>query len=106
MPGTVRIWWHDGAVKDVRNHDIPVVAEPELGFETVTISGVPTASGPAPEGVSVAIIETDVDLRYTVRPPGVLTDASIDLSKPIPTAPMLTESIGVQPGFTISFIEA
>jgi len=37
MPGTVKVWWHDGAVRDIRYHNIPVVNEPELGFEAVAV---------------------------------------------------------------------
>ena len=106
MPGTVKIWWLDGAVVDVRHHDIPVVNEPELGFETVAISGTPANSGPAPADAQVAIIETDVDLRYVVRPEGgtVLADAAT--SKPIATTGLGTDAIGVRPGYSISFVEA
>ena len=41
MPGTVKIWWHDGAVRDVRFHDLPVVSEPELGFDGIAASHPP-----------------------------------------------------------------
>lgn len=105
MPGTVKIWWHDGAVKDIRYHDIPVVAEPELGFESVSVGPSAAASGPAPELTTVAIIETDVDIRYTVRPPGVTTDANATSSKPVGAFGLVTEPIGVTAGHTISFIE-
>ena len=106
MPGTVKIWWHDGAVKDIRYHDIPVVAEPELGFETVPVGAVAAASGAAPDLATVAIIETDVDVRYVVRPPGVTTNASTTDSKPVLAVRLVTEPIGVAPGYSISFIEA
>lgn len=105
MPGTVRIWWHDGAVKDIRYHDIPVVAEPEVGFETVSVGSTATASGPAPELTTFAVVETDVDIRYTVRPTGVTTDATALASKPIAAFALTTEMIGVLEGYTISFIE-
>ena len=104
MPGTVKIWWHDGAVKDIRYHDIPVVAEPELGFETVSVSGTPALSGAAPVDATVAIVETDVNVRYAVRRPGDTVDASAD-SKPLLAVDHGTDSIGVQAGYTISFVE-
>ena len=50
MPGTVKIWWHDGAVRDVRYHDIPVVNEPELGFESIAVGASPVQSGAGPGG--------------------------------------------------------
>ena len=106
MPGTLKIWWHDGAVKDIRYHDIPVVNEPELGFETVTVSDVPANSGPAPSGTTVAIVETDVTVRYYVRHPGDTTLADAVNSKPIGITGTATDSIGVLPGCTISFVEA
>lgn len=105
MPGTVRIWWHDGAVKDIRYHDIPVVAEPELGFEMVNVGSAASASGAAPKLATVALIESDVDIRYTVRPPGITTDANLVSSKPVGAFGPVTESIGVLEGYTISFIE-
>ena len=104
MPGTVKIWWHDGAVKDIRYHDIPVVAEPELGFDSVSVSGIPVASSAAPVGATVAIVETDVNVRYTVRRPGETGDAGAN-SKPLMAIDHGTDSIGVQAGYTISFIE-
>lgn len=105
MPGTVKIWWHDGAVKDIRYHDIPVANEPELGFEAVSVSTSATASGPAPTDTTVAIVETDVNVRYTVRRPGETANADAN-SKPVLAIDHVTDSIGVQEGWTISFIEA
>ena len=105
MPGTVKIWWHDGAVKDSRYHDIPVVNEPELGFEQVVVSGVPANSGAAPGNATVAIVETDVAVRYQVRHPGDATLADSETSKPIAATGLGTDSIGVAPGCSISFVE-
>lgn len=104
MAGTVKIWWHDGAVKDVRYHDIPVIAEPEVGFETVAVGATATASGPAPANATVAVVETDVNIRYTVRRPGDLATADTT-SKPVLALDFMTEVIGVAPGYSISFIE-
>lgn len=106
MPGTVKIWWHDGAVKDVRHHDIPVVNEPELGFEQVAVSDVPALTGAAPAHTSVAIVETDVNVRYVVRHPGDVTLADAETSKPVAATGVSTDAIGVAPGCTISFVEA
>ena len=106
MPGTVKIWWHDGATKDVRYNELPVVNEPELGFETVAVGATPANSGAAPEDAVVAIIESDVDIRYAVRLPGGSQNADPVNSKPIRTTGHGIDSIGVRPGYSISFVEA
>lgn len=105
MPGIVKIWWHDGAVLDVRCNDVPVVNEPELGYETVLVSATPANSGPAPDDARVAVIESDVDVRYVVRPGGVDVLADAEASKPIAATGLATDSIGVDSGFSISFVE-
>ena len=106
MYGTIKIWWHDGAVKDVRYNDLPVVNEPELGFEKIASDGTgPVASGPAPSQAVVAIIETDVSLRYLVRAPGDSRTANVTDSKPLPATGLGTDSVGVAAGQTISFVE-
>jgi hypothetical protein len=106
MPGTVKIWWHDGATKDVRYNDLPVVNEPELGYETLTVTATPASSGPAPEDAVVAIVESNVNTRYLVRRPGDATQADAATSKPLPATGFGTNSIGVDKDFTISFVEA
>ena len=106
MPGLVKIWWHDGATRDIRYHDIPVVNEPELGFETVAVSGVAANTGAAPSDATVALVETDINVRYVVRRPGGTATADPVLSKPIAATGPATNSIGVAPGHSISFIEA
>lgn len=106
MAGTVKIWWHDGAVRDVRYHDVPVVNEPELGYIAVAVGPVPEASTPAPADTTVAVVETDVDIRYVVRRQGIGPSADSVTSKPIAATGHGTDTIGVQPGDTISFIEA
>ena len=105
MPGTVKIWWHDGATRDVRYNDLPVVNEPELDYETVSVSTTPASSGPAPENAVVAIVESDVNLRYLVRRAGESADADAVSSKPIPATGFGTNSIGVCENCTISFVE-
>ena len=106
MPGTVKIWWHDGAAIDSRRNDMPVVNEPELGFETVAVSAAPAASGPAPEDATVALIESDISVRYRVRRPGDGTPADAAQSKPVAATGGSVDFIGVKPGATISFVEA
>lgn len=105
MPGTVKVWWHDGATKDVRYNELPVVNEPELGYESVAVSATPASTGPAPEDAVVAIIESDVKVRYLVRLPGGGTDADPVSSKPLPATGFNTNSIGVGKNCTISFVE-
>lgn len=105
MPGTAKIWWHDGATKDVRYNELPVVNEPELGYETVAVSATPANTGPAPEDAVVAIVESDVDLRYLVRRSGETQAADPVNSKPLPATGFGTDSIGVCAGCTISFVE-
>jgi hypothetical protein len=106
MPGTVKVWWHDGATKDVRYNELPVVNEPELGFESVAVGPAPASTGPAPEDAVVAIVESDVKVRYLVRLPGDTTDADLFGSKPLPATGFGTNSIGVGKDCTISFVEA
>jgi hypothetical protein len=105
MPGTARIWWHDGATKDVRYNELPIVNEPELGFETLAVSTTPASTGAAPEDAVVAIIESDVDLRYLVRRAGGNQPADPVNSKPLAKTGFGTDSIGVCAGCTISFVE-
>ncbi len=105
MAGTVKIWWHDGGVRDVRYHDIPVVNEPELGFDTVAVGAVAENSNPAPINCSVAIVESDINVRYAVRPGGIGPAADATTSKPIAATGLGTEPIGVAPRDVISFIE-
>jgi hypothetical protein len=105
MPGTVKIWWHDGATKDVRYNELPIVNEPELGFETLAVSTTPASTGAAPEDAVVAIIESDVDLRYLVRRAGGNQPADPVNSKPLAKTGFGTDSIGVCAGCTISFVE-
>jgi hypothetical protein len=105
MPGTAKIWWHDGATKDVRYNELPIVNEPELGFETLAVGATPASTGAAPEDAVVAIVECDVDLRYQVRHPGDTQPADPVNSKPMGATGFGTDSIGVCAGCTISFVE-
>ncbi len=105
MPGTVKVWWHDGATKDVRYNELPVVNEPELGFESIAVNATPANTGPAPEDAVVAIVESDVKVRYLVRLPGDTTDADPVGSKPLPATGFGSNSIGVGKDCSISFVE-
>jgi hypothetical protein len=106
MPGTVKLWWHDGATKDVRYNELPIVNEPELGFESIVVGPSPVETGPAPEDATVAIVEADVNFRYLVLPDGATSSASATASKPMAATGFGTDSIGVRPGYRISLIEA
>jgi hypothetical protein len=106
MPGTVKVWWHDGATKDVRYTELPVANEPELGFESHVVGPIAIETGPAPEDATVAIVEADVNFRYLVLPPEAVGAADRINSKPIPATGFGTDTIGVRPGFRISMIEA
>jgi len=105
MPGTVKLWWHDGSTRDARYHPTILINEPELGFETVAVSSTPASSGVAPGEAYVAAVETDVDLRYRVLAPSQSGDAADPEAKPLRVTGFAVATIGVQPGFTISFLE-
>jgi hypothetical protein len=53
----------------------------------------------------VAIVESDVKVRYLVRLPGGTADADAVGSKPLPATGFGTNSIGVGKNCTISFVE-
>jgi len=106
MPGTVKLWWHDGSTLDVRNHPTPLINEPEHGFETLGVGATPVATGPAPDGCCVAVIESDVALRYRVLAPGQAGSASDPEAKPMAATGFRVSTIGVRPGMTLSLIEA
>lgn len=105
MPGTLKIWWHDGSVRDARYQTTPLINEPELAFETVSVDTAPVSTGPAPDEAYVAVIESNVAVRYRIQPEGAADDASSPLAKPMLATSFATATIGVQPGFRISFME-
>jgi hypothetical protein len=82
------------------------VNEPELGYVAVAVGPVPETSTPAPANAVVAVIETDVDIRYLVRRGGIGGNADAVTSKPVAATGHGTDTIGVKPGDVISFIEA
>jgi len=104
MPATVKIWWHDGATRDARYHPIPLINEPELGFETVDVSAVPASSGPAPKDAHLAVIESSVNLRYRVCTSGS-QNAGQPEAKRLTAAGSSFVTIGVRPGLTLSLLE-
>ena len=52
------------------------------------------------------MVETDVNVRYLVRPNGIGGNADVVTSKPIAATGHGTDVIGIRPGDVISFIEA
>ncbi len=106
MPATVKLWWHDGSTLDVRSHPTPLIAEPELGFETLAVdTAAPVESGAAPEDAHVAVIESAVSLRYRVLRPGESGAATDPEAKPLLATLPGIATIGVAPGFRLSLIE-
>ncbi|MEM0922880.1 MAG: hypothetical protein AAGI13_07540 [Pseudomonadota bacterium] len=105
MPGTIKIWWHDGSTRDARYQPTPLINEPELDFETVSVNGSPASSGPAPTDAFVAVIESNVAARYRVQPEEGSEDASSPRAKPMLATSFATATIGVRPGYRISFVE-
>src|SRR5690625_2263897 len=106
MPGTVKIWWHDGATRDARNNHIPVVNEPELGFEELSVLEEPVSSRPAPKNATVALVQSDIGVHYRVTTPEDNRAADPSDCKPIGATGHAVDFIGVRPGFSISFIRA
>jgi hypothetical protein len=105
MPGTAKLWWHDGSTRDARYHPTPLINEPEIGFETLALSAAPAATGAAPEHAHVAVLETDVAIRYLVRAPGDMRDATAAEAKPLAATGSAVATIGVRPGYTLSIRE-
>ncbi|MEM7178281.1 MAG: hypothetical protein AAGD47_00210 [Pseudomonadota bacterium] len=105
MPGTIKIWWHDGSTRDARYQPTPLINEPELDFETVAVTTTPASSGPAPAAAHVAVIESDVAVRYRIQPDPGAEDASSTRAKPMLATSFSTATIGVSPGYRISFME-
>ena len=106
MPGIVKVWWHDGATKDVRYNELPIANEPELAFESLVIGPIAVETQPAPVDATVAIVEASVGFRYRVVPPEGGSAADPATCKPIAATGFGTDSIGVRPGYRISIIEA
>ncbi|MEM7506151.1 MAG: hypothetical protein AAF415_05350 [Pseudomonadota bacterium] len=105
MPGTIKIWWHDGSTRDARYQSTPLINEPELDFETVAVGAAPASSGEAPAEAYVAVIESNVAVRYRIQPVGSTEDAASPRAKPMLATSFATATIGVRPGYRISFME-
>ncbi|MEM1276564.1 MAG: hypothetical protein AAGH74_08560 [Pseudomonadota bacterium] len=105
MPGTIKIWWHDGSTRDARYQPTPLINEPEIAYEEMTVGGSAVSSGAAPEEAYVAVIESQIPVRYRILPVGSGEDATSPRAKPMLSTSFATATIGVQPGFRISFIE-
>ena len=105
MPGTVRLWWHDGSTLDVRSHPTTLINEPELGFESHTVGAAPVSCGPAPQDAHVAVIESTVNLRYRVLRPGEAGSAGDPEAKPLIATGIGVATVGIAPGCTLSLVE-
>ena len=105
MPATVKLWWHDGSTLDIRYHPTPMINEPELGFETVSVGWAPVQTSAAPEDAFVAVIESPVALRYRVVGPGGTGDAADAEAKPLLATGFGVATIGVAPGAVLSLLE-
>lgn len=105
MPGTIKIWWHDGSTRDARYQPTPLINEPEIAFEELTVGATAVSSGTAPEEAYVAVIESEIPVRYRIQPDPASEDATSPRAKPMLSTSFATATIGVQPGFRISFIE-
>lgn len=101
---TVKIWYHDAFSKDQRGWPTPVVNEPSLipGDEAEVLT-TPASTQSAPSSSVYAIIETDNDIRYTVRSAGDTTTIATENHKKIGAG---TNAITVRPGQTIHFVQA
>ncbi|MGF1446472.1 MAG: hypothetical protein ACFBRM_09765 [Pikeienuella sp.] len=107
MPGSVKLWWHDGATLDIRHHPTPLINEPELAFETLSVdTAVAVESMPAPANAHLAVIESgDLALRYRVLGAGQSGAASDPEAKPLPATRFGIACIGVEPGARLSLLE-
>ena len=100
---TIKIWYHDAFSKDQRGWPTPVVNEPSLiPGDEAEIVVTPAASQAAPSSCVYAIVETDKNIRYTVRDAGDTTTVATSNHKLILAG---TNAITVRPGQTIHFIE-
>lgn len=105
MPGTVRIWWHRGVLRDEKYNAVPIVEEPELATETVTLDGTVQNSGAAPADARIALVQSDTDIAYVVRRPGETRTADAVLHKPLEATGLDLHAVSVPEGASISMIE-
>ncbi|MEM6932716.1 MAG: hypothetical protein AAF526_03935 [Pseudomonadota bacterium] len=105
MPGTVRIWWHRGALRDEKYNSVPVVEEPELTTETISLDGSVQVSGAAPLDARLAVIQSDIDIAYVVRLPGEATAADPAIHKPLSATGLNLYAISIPEGASLSVVE-
>ncbi|MEM9044359.1 MAG: hypothetical protein AAGC81_06670 [Pseudomonadota bacterium] len=105
MPGTVKIWWHSGALRDEKYNAVPIVEEPELGTEAIPLDGSVEISAAAPELARIALIQTDVDIAYVVRLPGEETVANASIHKPLGATGLDLHAISIPQGASVSVVE-
>ena len=106
MAGTVKLWWHDGSTLDARQHPTPLVNEPERGHETLNVGLSAVASSAAPEGCTVVVIESPINLRYRVVVAGGTGSADDPEAKPLRATGFALATVGVAPGAVLSLREA
>ncbi|MEM7239037.1 MAG: hypothetical protein AAF317_05470 [Pseudomonadota bacterium] len=105
MPGTVRIWWHRGALRDEKYNSVPVVEEPELSTETLSLDGSVQVSGAAPSDARLAILQSDTDIAYVVRQAGEATAADPAVHKPLAATGLDLYAISIPEGASLSVVE-
>ena len=101
---TIKVWFHQAATIDSNGMSIPVLSEPSLNAddaaESVVLPGVTSA---APVATEFAVIETDKDIRYTVRKEG---QTSPNASADTKILYKGRDQIALRPKQTIHFVEA
>lgn len=101
---TILLWYHTAATKDANGHGVPVIEEPSLNADDVAEQiTTPATSAPAPIATEFAVIETDADVRYTVRGQNKTTPDATALHKKITVG---QNQISLHEGQTIHFIDA
>ncbi|MEM1277931.1 MAG: hypothetical protein AAGH74_15515 [Pseudomonadota bacterium] len=105
MPGTVKIWWHSGALRDEKYNAVPIVEEPEIATETLAVNGAALISAPAPELARIALIQSTIDIAYVVRLPGASTIADAAVHKPLAATGLDLHAVSVPEGASISVVE-
>jgi len=101
--GTALIWYHDAALIDNNGRATLVVNEPSVSAGDIAETvNTPGPSQPAPESTAFAVVEADVNMRYTVRNSGSNQIAT-------PSHKLFAAGVGqiaLRPGQTIHFVDA
>ncbi|MEM8789980.1 MAG: hypothetical protein AAGE80_00080 [Pseudomonadota bacterium] len=105
MPGTVKIWWHSGALRDEKYNAVPIVEEPELATETIALNGGVEVSAASPEDARIALIQSDIDIAYVVRLPGSDVTANAAIHKPMAATGLDLHAVAIPGGASISVVE-